>query len=1017
MQRNVRTLVPCGGLLLLLMVLKFCGGDDLPACQPKDFHYEFTECDDQGGRWRVSVPRPQTCVGGAPNAPQRVDDCTTSCGAGMYFDRTKLTCVQCPAGKYSLGGGLRFNQWDGELPVGMHVLSEAIESSFKKRASMMPPPLARSGNATPEAALNCTQYGWKAFAPYVASLGGPCVSVLTYSAKLVKPGVLTYTYQYTDDTVIFNFEAQNDQCKSIEHSEMYKWPQTTEEGKWKTMNVNLQAGLNVLYWKTVGMDAGEGKTNRPVKIKSIEISGVAYTSECTPCEPGTFSDQEGAVECKPCPINTFSIGDSSKCTPCRAEEYALPGSSECGTRPPCTSDDYFETRSPCDRNNLTTVSYEWVSPKVCDQRHQDSVQLPVSGKQVACPPCNPGMHHGSKYMCDYCPPGNFSDGYKECQDCPASTVPNYGFFLKTWQELPSNMGSRCMSLEGWSSCRNATAWKALGNYIQSGQDHGEDAYLILQLDVGGFRSKGLMFGTRTTAFGTISFTFELDCVAQCELVFMQSSSRQGVAVVKTWSGRQEKQHFTHYITVNDSYMYSWAFQRSAKDGTTSRNNRRRQPQDSAIIYDIQVTNTMKGGAEKCMPCPEGSEAKGCIPCGPGQYIQDKENLVCQSCPANTYVLDRLPYGVESCKPCGPGLRSENGRSCYSDCHVFLEHGQEFDFHTLPSFLELRGRKLFTASGTQYYHAFNISLCGNDGKPAAMCTNNVTYHMQDEYAGDHIKSQVCRSTIVPSQQSEMSAPLAIQSVSLGDELIGITTKSSYNNISVLNEFLPGPGQKPDIHFFYYSSTPTQACQKGRATTITLRCDKNAGPNGTVTMPTSCPDGTCDGCTFHFLWSTALACRICMPDDYQVVKGECISGVQKLHYISPQGCIPRGSTADTMTKTQPCSVIPRQLQIIIAIGVALGVLLFGMLVYFWKKNRRLEYKYMKLVASSSGKDGELPVAESCAIEEDEEDHFENGGYEAKNKGLLQKFRTVRIGSGKSGEGHHFETIHLTKGEMVS
>lgn len=256
------------------------------------------------------------------------------------------------------------------------------------------------------------------------------------------------------------------------------------------------------------------------------------------------------------------------------------------------------------------------------------------------------------------------------------------------------------------------------------------------------------------------------------------------------------------------------------------------------------------------------------------------------------------------------------------------------------------------------------------------------------------------------------------MSLGDELIGITTKPAYNDIEVNKEFLPGHGHKPEVHFYYYSATPTQACVKGRATTITMRCDKNAGANGTVTMPSSCPDGTCDGCSFHFLWRTPLACRICKPEDYQVVKGECVGGVQKLHYISPQGCIPRGGTTDTMTSTQHCSVIPRQLQIIIGIGVGLGVLLCALLVYFWKKNRRLEYKYMKLVASSSGKDGELPAAESCAIEEDEEDHFENGGYDPKNsKGLLQKFRTVRIGSGKSGEGHHFETIHLTKGETVS
>ncbi|KAH7948001.1 hypothetical protein HPB52_017604 [Rhipicephalus sanguineus] len=1001
--------------LLLLTAVKLCGADELPACQPKDFHYEFTECDDQGGRWRVSVPRPQTCVGGAPNAPQRVEDCTTSCAAGSYFDRTRLACVRCPAGKYSLGGGLRFSQWDGELPQGMHVLTEAIESSFRARRTN------GTSSATASSAVNCSAYGWKAFQPYVASQGGPCVSVLTYSAKLVKPGVLTYTYQYTDDTVIFNFEAQNDQCQSIEHSERYKWPQTTEEGKWKTMNVNLQAGLNVLYWKTVGMDAGEGKTNRPVKIKSIEISGVAYTSECTPCAPGTYSDTEGAVECKPCPLNTYSIGDASECKACGPEEFALPGSSQCGKRPACTPDDYYEIRSPCDhRTNMTTVSYDWVSPKVCDQHHPDSVHLPVSGMTVACPPCNPGMHHGNRHMCDYCPPGNYSDGYKECQDCPASTVPNYGFFLKTWQELPSNMASRCMSLQGWG-CRNATAWKASGGYVQSGQGHGEDAYLILSLEVGGFRRRDVFFGGRTTAYGTVSFTFELDCSGLCELVFMSSNTRQGVSVVKSWTGRQEKQHYTYYVQQNDSYTFSWAFQRSASDPASPRSNRRRQQtEDSAIIYDIHVTNTVRGGAEKCIPCPEGSEAKGCIPCGPGQYIEDRENLVCKQCPANTYVTERLPYGVSSCKSCGPGLRSENGQACYSDCRVYLQQGDEFDFHTLPSYLEVRGRKLFTASGTQYYHVFNISLCGNEGKPVAVCGNNVTYHMQDEFSGDSVMSQVCRSTIVPSQQADIGTPLAIQSVSLGDELVGITTRPSYNDIDVLKEFLPGPGQKPDVHFFYYSATPTQACLKGRATTITMRCDKNAGANGTVSLPTSCPDGTCDGCSFHFLWRTALACRICKPDDYQasVVKGECVGGVQKLHYISPQGCIPRGSAADTMTRTQPCSVIPRQLQIIIAIGVGLGVLLFGLLVYFWKKNRRLEYKYMKLVQSSSGKDGELPAAESCAIEEDEEDHFENGGYDAKNnKGLLQKFRTVRIGSGKSGEGHHFETIHLTKGEMVS
>ena len=40
-----------------------------------DFHYEYTECDSNGGRWRVSVPKPNVCIGGAPNSPVRGKGC------------------------------------------------------------------------------------------------------------------------------------------------------------------------------------------------------------------------------------------------------------------------------------------------------------------------------------------------------------------------------------------------------------------------------------------------------------------------------------------------------------------------------------------------------------------------------------------------------------------------------------------------------------------------------------------------------------------------------------------------------------------------------------------------------------------------------------------------------------------------------------------------------------------------------------------------------------------------------
>ena len=47
----------------------------------RDFHYQLTDCDSAGGRWRVQVPEPQTCVGGAPQAPLRL----TQCCQWQYF--------------------------------------------------------------------------------------------------------------------------------------------------------------------------------------------------------------------------------------------------------------------------------------------------------------------------------------------------------------------------------------------------------------------------------------------------------------------------------------------------------------------------------------------------------------------------------------------------------------------------------------------------------------------------------------------------------------------------------------------------------------------------------------------------------------------------------------------------------------------------------------------------------------------------------------------------------------------
>ena len=47
------------------------------------------------------------------------------CEPGYFFNLAIQACQECPAGTYSLGGGLRFDSWD-ELPKGFTSHSETV---------------------------------------------------------------------------------------------------------------------------------------------------------------------------------------------------------------------------------------------------------------------------------------------------------------------------------------------------------------------------------------------------------------------------------------------------------------------------------------------------------------------------------------------------------------------------------------------------------------------------------------------------------------------------------------------------------------------------------------------------------------------------------------------------------------------------------------------------------------------------------------------------------------------------
>ncbi|XP_063998663.1 endosome/lysosome-associated apoptosis and autophagy regulator family member 2 isoform X2 [Pogoniulus pusillus] len=902
-------------------------------------------------------------------------------------------CSKCAEGTYSLGSGIKFDEWD-ELPAG-----------FSNVATFMDTTLGSSENK----ADSCNNSSWTPRGNYIESNRDDCTVSLIYAVHLKKSGSVFFEYQYIDNNIFFEFFIQNDQCKEMD-STADKWVKLTDNGEWGSHSVTLKSGSNILYWRTTGILMGS-KAVKPVLVKNITIEGVAYTSECFACKPGTFSDKPGSSGCQVCPRNTYSEKGAKECTKCKEEMYyADEGSSACIGRPPCTNKDFFQIHTPCDKEGKTQIMYKWIEPKICREDLPGALTLPPSGERKDCPPCNPGFYNNASSSCTPCPPGTFSDGTQECKACPAGTEPSLGFEYKWWNILPANMKTSCFNV-GNSKCDGMNGWEVAGDHIQSGAGGSDNDYLILNLHIPGFKPPTSVTGATGSELGRITFIFETICSADCVLYFMADVNRKNTNVVESWERSKEKQSYTHIISKNASFTFTWAFQRIS-EGQDSR----QFINDMAKIYSIMVTNAVDGVASSCRACALGSEQSGssCVPCPAGHYIE-KETSQCKECPANTFLSIHQVYGREACIPCGPGSKStEDHSACFSDCllsYVKDNQSLNYDFSNLSQVGSLMSGPSFTSRGTKFFHFFNISLCGNEGKKMAVCTDNITdvtlkdMVAESEDISNFVGAFVCQSTIIPSDSKGFRTALALQSNSLADRFLGATIETTLGNISIKTDmFPPSPNKILDVHFFYKSSTVTTSCENGRATVVTMRCNTNKPDQGELSVPSSCPAGTCDGCTFYFLWESAEACPLCTEQDYHEIEGACKKGFQETLYVwnEPKHCIKGVPLPEKKTST--CETVDFWLKVGAGVGAFTAVLLIALTCYFWKKNQKLEYKYSKLVMTANSKECELPAADSCAIMEGE-DNEEEIVYSNKQS-LLGKLKSLAT---KEKEDN-FESVQL-------
>uniref|UniRef100_A0A8C3TIP4 KIAA1324 like n=1 Tax=Chelydra serpentina TaxID=8475 RepID=A0A8C3TIP4_CHESE len=888
-------------------------GDTLCNYLQTDYHYEYTECDSSGSRWRVAVPNPSAECSGLPD-PMKGKECTFSCASGEYLEMKNQVCSECAEGTYSLGSGIKFDEWD-DLPAGFSnvatFMDTAVESAENKADS-------------------CDNSSWTPHGNYIESNRDDCTVSLIYAVHLKKSGSVFFEYQYIDNNIFFEFFIQNDQCKEMD-STADKWVKLTDSGEWGSHLVALKAGTNILYWRTTGILMGS-KVVKPVLVKNITIEGVAYTSECFPCKPGTFSDKPGSSNCQVCPRNTYSEKGAKECV-------SYEGSNQCTERPPCTNKDFFQIHTLCDKEGKTQIMYKWIEPKICREDLPDALKLPPSGEKRDCPPCNPGFYNNGSSSCAPCPQGMISNGAKECKVCPAGTEPALGFEYKWWNVLPVNMKTSCFNV-GNSKCDGMNGWEVAGDHIQSGAGGSDNDYLILNLHIPGFKPPTSVTGATGSELGRITFIFETICSADCVMYFMVDVNRKNTNVVESWGKTKEKQSYTHIISKNASFTFTWAFQRTNRG------------QDVSIRCLRKPTNARS--AQPTHICP---------------YIR---------CMAKRLVS-----------------------------HVGLS--LNYDLTNLSGVGSLMNGPSFTSKGTKFFHFFNISLCGNEGKKMAICTDNITdvtvkdMVAESEDSSSLVGTFVCQSTIIPSDSKGFRTALALQSNSLADTFLGATVETTLGNINIETEMFPSsPRTIPDVNFFFKSSTVTTPCENGRATVVVMRCNPTKPGEGAISVPSKCPVGTCDGCTFYFMWESAEACPLCTEHDYHEIEGACKKGFQETLYVwnEPKQCIKGIALPEKRVST--CETMDFWLKVGAGVGAFTAVLLIALTCYFWKKNQKLEYKYSKLVMTANSKECELPAADSCAIMEGEDNEEEivysnKQSLLGKLKSLATKCEGAQLGRG--------------------
>uniref|UniRef100_A0A0N5BZG8 Ephrin_rec_like domain-containing protein n=1 Tax=Strongyloides papillosus TaxID=174720 RepID=A0A0N5BZG8_STREA len=980
-------------------------------CTRDEYEYQFTNCNSKDERWRIALPKNsnKTCL----NLPKPVGgiNCNFYCSSGHYFSMETLKCQKCKEGTYSLRNGARYEYFDKGLP------SEFIIENYKTDAI----PLYFAPSSTPKNVGDCNN-GWVIQNGGLRYIPSSCTSKLTINIRVIKNGYIEIVYKAPRNSrgLISTIDVKDEQCQKYQdlssYFSMYSKNENSDDSVVKGNDIikikklNLREGQNSITW-TITNNIEMTTLADVIYVLKIDIIGIAYTTSCTPCPPGTFSPYEGSTKCDICPENTFSQYKSDKCILCPFGTYSLGKSEVCQKKPLCSSIDFHEKRSEiCFEKNDYIIKYEQTNPKICLGGTENLLEKRLS----TCPVCSLGMvRNVNNGKCEHCKRGTYSSNGLTCSTCPKNFAPRYGQFITRWDTIPENIETTCEYNYGniQRKCLFDESWIPSGEYFETIKTRDIGIVFEFSLKISSFDNPLLQegdFGTNENPVAEISFDLELNCLYEsCSFYFVEEVPQLAsyYKIIATFDGTFKRSIFKHPILGTKERQFLFAFIRSSSSTDND------SITDYARIYSLNITNVgSKKGAFECFPCSKVNSDGDCESCPPGHFV-NLNTSSCVSCPLGTLLNSSAHDIKNACLNCPKNMISENFKTCkFNNQLKFRNNTVTLDFKELKSkILNTTGVKIFTKDGHSYYHFYNVSL----GDKNVICRDINTFDLNlndgkkqgnDKYSDvDYFNNienvAVCRKTAFlysntyiknAKNNTNISGEKEIEEFAspfvLGEKIEMITQDRQYKHINLSDKLLEYSNENDtskfiDTHIFFSPvNHNSKTCINGTITVITARCSLGTTEEYLLRLSKNCPDGTCDGCLYHMILETKYACPLCDSNDYQEIKGECIDGSQTIHYIPSKHCILSGIKA---TKTLSlCSNLSKEIKLTIFVIGILVVFLLYLVFLMYRKGKSIEYKYIRLKDEKSGRGGfELPIAESCGLEDGEEEQIENKSFMEK------------------------------------